>query len=96
MGKAPPPRIEELDMRAPAARHYAELLGYSLTTMLSYDFAMPNGERRAGMREALADAQLPPEQINTSTRTPARLSQRPARNGIVSKRFWRPCAANPG
>ena len=59
--------IEELEhARARGAHIYAELLGYSLNNDAFHMTApLPNGESSIrAMREALADAQLPPEQIN--------------------------------
>src|SRR5207302_10643302 len=59
--------IDELDhARARGARIYAEVLGYSLNTDAFHMTApLPSGESciRA-MRDALADAQLVPEQID--------------------------------
>src|SRR5882757_4694119 len=59
--------IEELEhARARGAHIYAELLGYSLNNdAFHMTSPLPNGESSIrAMREALADAQLPPEQIN--------------------------------
>ncbi len=59
--------IEELEhARARGAHIYAELLGYSLNNdAFHMTSPLPNGESSIrAMREALADAQLPPEQID--------------------------------
>jgi 3-oxoacyl-[acyl-carrier-protein] synthase II len=59
--------IEELEhARARGAHIYAELLGYSLNNdAFHMTSPLPNGESSIrAMHEALADAQLPPEQIN--------------------------------
>src|SRR5437667_5010090 len=59
--------VEELDhARARGARIYAEVLGYSLNNdAFHMTSPLPNGESSIrAMREALADAQLAPEQID--------------------------------
>src|SRR2546430_10351192 len=59
--------IEELEhARSRGAHIYAEVLGYSLNNDAFHMTApLPNGESSVrAMREALSDAQLPPEQIN--------------------------------
>ena len=59
--------IEELEhARNRGAHIYAELLGYSLNNDAFHMTApLPNGESSIrAMREALADAQLPPDQID--------------------------------
>src|SRR2546426_2862534 len=59
--------VEELEhARARGAKIYAEVLGYSLNNdAFHMTSPLPNGESSIrAMREALADAQLPPEQIN--------------------------------
>jgi 3-oxoacyl-[acyl-carrier-protein] synthase II len=59
--------IEELEhARARGAQIYAEVLGYSLNNdAFHMTSPLPNGESSIrAMREALADAQLPPDQID--------------------------------
>src|SRR5947208_6272829 len=59
--------IEELEHAKKRGAHiYAELLGYSLNNdAFHMTSPLPNGESSIrAMREALADAQLPPEQLN--------------------------------